>query len=402
MSGSRPMQRRREIEALKYALAICIVFLAYEAVAYTNSYVLNLKGAGMDAEKFQYLASQWTLQPRYEFSISVGFYTQLIGTVFLIFGENEFIAAQTSVLALVLAARKLHLFLTSQGVSSSAWVVLATLLWPSLVPRGGTTLREPLILLATIYLIAEIVAYLDCPRASTGVKVALAVVAMFVVHKATGIMALGILVLAGLRTLFQSRVGVGGKVTFVALAAVLVAVSLAVVSRFSDLKDMQVLVTLLQGDVEGVSAVLEYKYGVDARAAYEAPINLSNPLLFVLTVFRSFLYYMLQPFPTRLSGVFDLYAFAEVLVRTALLVYILRHWRRLGPALRFSFLCYLLISLVWSVGTTNYGTASRHHLTNFWMLIALAAIARTRVPRGQTPLATRLVAPQSSPADFGP
>jgi len=34
---------------------------------------------------------------------------------------------------------------------------------------------------------------------------------------------------------------------------------------------------------------------------------------------------------------------------------------------------YLLMTMVWSLGTTNYGQAIRHHILSNWLLIVLAA-----------------------------
>lgn len=359
-----------------FLLCIFMMFISYELVAYINSYVIDLKGASVDAEKFQTMALEWAQKPEYKFDISVGFYVQLLGTVYLLFGDNEFFASQISVFALLFSALKLHGFLNSQGVRHNALIILVILMWPSLIPRGGTTLREPLIILATIYFVIELTIFFQDQRKRNMIKAVLSGFVLFLLHKATGLMSLAILVASGVYFVWGINASVLKKLAFIFASGTLMSIVLAIILSNSDLREMRVLVSVLGGDVEGMESMLGSKYDIDARARYEAPILFDSPLSFVFSVFRSVFYYMFQPFPTRVQTIFDVYAFLEVVIRGYLFFYIILNWRKMHRSYRFAFISYMIITAVWAVGTTNYGTASRHHLMNFWILVVLYTIIR--------------------------
>ena len=95
---------------------------------------------------------------------------------------------------------------------------------------------------------------------------------------------------------------------------------------------------------------------------------------FAVSLIGSFFHYMFEPFPNKIRSVLDIYGFIEVVLRSVLVLYICLSWKRLVPSQRFMFMAYIAISFVWSTGTTNYGTGSRHHIVGFWIIILLSTI----------------------------
>jgi hypothetical protein len=117
-----------------------------------------------------------------------------------------------------------------------------------------------------------------------------------------------------------------------------------------------------------------------------------------------FLYYMLTPFPWQVRTLLDVYAFGEVILRVVCLIAIFRMWRRGGPVhpqfVTLLMLVYFSMAFLWAAGTTNYGTATRHHMVHQWILLLLGVPAllkaRLSIVRAQLVTAQRSTAPQPS------
>ncbi|MDC0136506.1 hypothetical protein OAI26_07650, partial [Sulfitobacter sp.] len=77
-------------------------------------------------------------------------------------------------------------------------------------------------------------------------------------------------------------------------------------------------------------------------------------------------YYLFAPFPWRISNIFDVVASAEGVLRIIAL-WITLKYTVYKPTFgkQFKTVCVIAFMLVfvWAGGTSNYGTASRHHLT---------------------------------------
>jgi len=102
----------------------------------------------------------------------------------------------------------------------------------------------------------------------------------------------------------------------------------------------------------------------------------------VMTLGSIYLHYLFSPFDGITRWV-DLYAVAESWMRLTLIavvgVGLFRIPRGERKSLLLLLICYLSLTLFWSMGTTNYGQALRHHTMTNWMLFILftAVVSRT-------------------------
>lgn len=118
-----------------------------------------------------------------------------------------------------------------------------------------------------------------------------------------------------------------------------------------------------------------------ARASYSTFIKIRSDadLLFFVPV--ALFQYLFQPFPWRVSTALDWALMLENSLRLFLLykvadaLYFLPHQEKMRVA--FVFAAYLVIETIWAVGTINWGTAVRHHIPAFGLLL-LAAFACPR------------------------
>ena len=113
-----------------------------------------------------------------------------------------------------------------------------------------------------------------------------------------------------------------------------------------------------------------------SRAQY-AGISLDitevNSLLYFLPIFL--LQYLFEPFPWRSLTFVDYVLILENIMRAVFLFFAIRGIFKLPSELKkiifFLFVCFLSTELIWAVGTTNWGTASRHHVPSMAILLLL-------------------------------
>ena len=371
------MNRTRLSFSASTFLVLTTILFFYEIVAILGAYYIDLKGSGVDAAKFHELAIKWAENPKLSVNFGVQAYTQLLGFVYMLFGSSQFIGAQLSIVVILIAAYKMCSFLYSQGVRNMGWVVLIVFLWPSVLLRSATTMREPLLILATTYLVLSFAQYIKTEKQKHIFIAFMSGGLLFLFHKATGLITITILLTAFIYSTLFLRVSLQNQSIFFLSLIFFAASAFLFVQIFSDLREMRVLTGIIEGDVSGINKMLEAKYEkakVFSRASYDAPLSFSSPMHFAVSLIVSFFHYMFEPFPNKIRSVLDIYGFIEVVLRSVLVLYICLSWKRLVPSQRFMFMAYIAISFVWSTGTTNYGTGSRHHIVGFWIIILLSTI----------------------------
>ena len=111
------------------------------------------------------------------------------------------------------------------------------------------------------------------------------------------------------------------------------------------------------------------------RATYVVPFNLSSSYAMVYSGLKIYVYYMFVPFPWQVGSLTGLYAGTESIMRMILIYFSVKQWcnacglqRRL---LGLMFILYFSMTFMWAVGTTNYGTAMRHHMLSWWIIVII-------------------------------
>ena len=87
---------------------------------------------------------------------------------------------------------------------------------------------------------------------------------------------------------------------------------------------------------------------------------------------------MFKPYIYEISSLTTFYAAAESFIRISLILLVLITLiskRRLTNYTLILILVFFTISIMWSLGTFNFGQAVRHHILTNWMLILLTGIS---------------------------
>jgi hypothetical protein len=121
-------------------------------------------------------------------------------------------------------------------------------------------------------------------------------------------------------------------------------------------------------------ALLAYE---DVRTVYSFMLDTSSVLGIVTTVPMVFVQYMFAPFPWQVENVKDICILLESILRFILLFFAVSSWRRSSGEVRscYSFLLIAVLGmeLVWALGTVNWGTAARHHIPSYGVIVLLGA-----------------------------
>jgi hypothetical protein len=125
---------------------------------------------------------------------------------------------------------------------------------------------------------------------------------------------------------------------------------------------------------ESVERFNEIGRSLEANSTYPTLFGTSNP---VIGFFTNFLQYLLEPFPWRIKNFFDVVVFVENSLRFIFLFYIIKYVfikktrSKFNVDLRFLLFCFFVMEGLWSLGTSNWGTAIRHHLPAVGVLLFL-------------------------------
>ncbi|MCX6224415.1 MAG: hypothetical protein NTV01_06630 [Bacteroidia bacterium] len=113
-----------------------------------------------------------------------------------------------------------------------------------------------------------------------------------------------------------------------------------------------------------------------ARAEYGRYFYSERPWTFM----SAFAAYQIMPLPWKFSGIADPVLFVENMFRVLLLLSYLLYRKKLTQFQKDNMdalvLMWFLIELVWSLGTVNWGTASRHHVPAVGLLLIVGLASR--------------------------
>lgn len=352
---------------------ILVGFLLRLVIAVWNGFYGPSPGAEFDAQGFNGFASEVAATGVFD-DFSIGFtpYTNLLGLVYNLTFNHIFIGSLLSCLvwwmsAIVLSKSFILLAVRKQQIKKA---MLIYALLPSSIFLTSVTLREPYqLLFVNIAMYAVLNIYLQ-KAYRHWITLIFAVIAAGILHG--GLLAFEILFFVGALLLVFAR----GRGRNLWLKALLIGV---------------ISVTLLWGGFslfghisysldDGLNvAVLNYQESLlsdDARTNYKEDVAISDtnsPPVFILV---GFVKYLLEPFPWHVSTTSDMIALLENIFRAWL---ILKAWKTLHTAsdqqrkvLFFTFISCLIMEMIWSLGTINWGTSIRHHLPA-WGLLLIAA-----------------------------
>ncbi|MGF1560552.1 MAG: hypothetical protein ACFB3T_00045 [Geminicoccaceae bacterium] len=394
-----PLVLRRIVDP-RHALPLLAIYVAslatHVVVSFYNAYVDTLIGAGQDAVTFHRVASENAGRGLWQPGIGADLYETTLQILYASFGSSLFLGQALTIATTALAF--VYLCLIARHLKIERVFVLFVLFafLPSKILFFSITLRD---VFEMTFLIVGVYYGLRWRQSQNNGHLTLMLASLVFAglwHHAFLAFTMAAALLLVLWPQRWHNAGDGsarrtalGLAVMLALMFVGFGALIGLLSYVTALPGGQTISSLVAGDSERLltkaEAVRRHLSAERPRTDYGADNG----------IVLQFIYYLFKPFPWEIRGLSDLVAGMEAILRFILLAcafhYVLSgrgRWRG-TPGMLLTL--YLGAALFWSLGTSNYGNGSRHHLTHFWLLCLVAApalqghlersIRRSREPR---------------------
>jgi len=314
-------------------------------------------------------------------------YPYFLSFLYKISMESIFIGAIVSSLAWLLSGfvliRTLNFFFLTRA---NFFIVIALFTFlPSSVLNTGVPMRESYLLLftnLTIYSLLKIYLHKDV-RYWLLMSLCICILAIF--HPAYLPFGMAVLVLATFSYALRNKRIVNLRNVFIFSPFFLIFLFFIFNTSFSLFSQYA-----YDLDIDGISgAVSTFRSGSvltspGSRAQYQSSVQEIDGVLGLITFLPVSLFqYLFEPMPWKISSLVDIILLIENLIRGILIFFALKAlFSKSTPMRRVLFILiilYFFMELIWSLGTTNWGTASRHHVPIFGVLLIIG-IAFTNQP----------------------
>jgi hypothetical protein len=369
--------------------AYLIVVLLHIVAAAVYVYLPGILPTRGDTNTFHNYAILRQSMIEGHFSIGSGFYEEYLAQVYSLVGPSFFFGAILSIYAFALSVLVLAKFMEILDLRhGKAMVILIFGALPTSVLYGTVPMREPYQVLFFILACYYMVRFRLDSRTLHLIGGIIFALMMGLLHKGLIVYAPILVVLMLLIRVDNQALRSGRhlRTHFHRLAAVALAIGFLVLmsgaaQKLGSIGGTEVLLSAMSGEdlVEFAEDRRDEEALTKGRTAYGAALNTSSPIQFVYSSAMILFYYMFAPFPWQVRNALDIYAFGEVILRVVCLWAILRMWRRGGPVrpqmVTLLMVVYFSMAFLWAAGTTNYGTATRHHMIHQWILLLLGVPA---------------------------
>lgn len=357
-------------------------------LAFVNDFVGPTPGSSDDALGFHLVAVDVSQNFVVDVFALTYIYPFLLGLLYTITTDSLFLGSALSAFGWLASAFILLriMRILSFKMSYQRWVMLIYALLPTSLMYTSVTLREPFqLLFINLALYAALKIYFHRSNAHWLVLF-LAFVGMGAMHGA--LLAFGTFIIAGTLFLITSRNRKG-----VSFTKVLLITPIAILCLFYGFELFMNLTSYGDRLDDGLGvAVQVYQEGTlsdayDARANYRSEVVVNDGLGGLILSLPYFLFqYLFEPMPWKISSIVDVVALLENILRFWLIwnafkylvgsylnkpMFVAHNYFGYRRFILFIFLSYLLVESLWSLGTSNWGTASRHHLPSLGLLLVM-------------------------------
>jgi len=388
--------------SLRLMLAYWFVTFLHQAVVLTNFFLFETLGSGWDAHTYHALGAGLGQAEIFSLSqrLDATFYENYLGIVYWLFGPSKMLGQELSVLAFAVSCIILIKIVNLLELSRyRVSILIAYGALPSMVLFGSVTLREPyqlLFFMLTVYWGIKMQMKGDVNKYL--LFMIMSAFAMGLFHDA--LLVYAVLLIFLLMTWTLCPVTRFWKITKLRLLAVffpLVLIGAYILNGQS--------IGLGYGHRIGLGGQwLDALFNLDflqmaeefrfnsvrkmGRTTYIVGLDLSSLSTTIYSSCKLYLYYLAAPFPWQIKNVLDVGGMIESFLRMILIYFSVKHWRNAYGAQRrilgLMLILFFSMSFMWAVGTTNYGTAARHHMLSWWILViaglplVMEALSRVR------------------------
>jgi hypothetical protein len=352
----------------KAVRAIWFCLLLHHAVVFLNVYI-------PDASTFHNNARQLAALPEPEWftNISNGaiVYIHSLGIFYRVFGASIFFGEELSVLAFVLSCVVLLKLIDHLDIRRfRVGIVLVFGLLPTVVIHRSVTLRESWEALFFLLLVYWAIRLQKRPDILNFLFLLMSAFCMAILHHGIRRYVIYLVVISVYWGIFGRKKNVRWSRSVRLLFTGLLIACVIILSQ--KMGWFMTLGEALEVGSDMRQTLLAYE---DVRTNFSLMLDTSSVFGIVTTVPMVFVEYMFAPFPWQVENVKDICAFFESTLRFALLFFALFSWRRSSGEVRsccgFLLIVVLGMELMWALGTANWGTAVRHHVPAYGIIVLL-------------------------------
>jgi hypothetical protein len=355
------------------------VVLLYQIVAFTNVFWFRTIGADMDANSFHVMAVEISNLGVFKFDSDANLYKNILGLLYWLTGSSHIIGEQLSILAIAISmiifVKIIDLFQFNEYQTPLIFIYAAQ---PTMVLLGAITLREPLqiFLLITAFYFGLKMRIYETNKILNFSLMVLFSVMMGYLHKALflySVVLIGVLLVWNINK--PKKLFVVSKYRlFILFFAPIILFIFAYIAANSDVSGSELFRQLSSGDL--LKAIAKHRLSTPiGRASYDIIFDISSYPAIAYSSFLAYVHYLFAPFIWQVSSVVDIYACLESIAHLILIYYAIKLWRlekgRKHQLLGMLLVLFFIMSLMWALGSTNYGTAMRHKLLSWWMLVLM-------------------------------
>ena len=348
-----------------YAIWFCLV--VHHVAVFLN---VDIYDAGTFHDHGVNLASLSEPEWPSDFSNCADNYKHFLGFMYS-FSASLFYGKELSVLAFALSCVVLVKLLNLLDLRRfRVRIILLFGLLPSAVIFRSVTLREPWQALFFLLFVYWTVRLWERPSILILLFMLMSASCMALLHQGLARYAIYLVVFSLYWSIFSCKISVrwarSVKLLFAGLLIACVIILSQKIGLFMSLGEA------VKGGAGLRQTLLTY---ADVRTNFSFMLDTSSVLGIVITVPMVFVEYMFAPFPWQVENAKDVWALLESMLRFVLLFFAVSSWRRSSGKVRscygFLLIAVLGMELVWALGTANWGTAVRHHIPGYGIIVLL-------------------------------
>lgn len=374
------MHRRGEPACVSASFGVVVLLL--HALSLVNVFSGPLPGAHWDAETFHDTAVKLVESGAWpQISMGTKFYEYMLTATYKLFGTQLLVGQSLSVLAGAGALMIIDAIAVSLGVGDPrirAGVILVAGLYPTFLYHNALTFREPFELLGLASGVFFVVKTLQAFRWKWVAGAVLSFLFMGLFHHVL----LGICVLLiCLFVLLLYIPKLGNARNHAVLAALIV-----LTTGLGYFAIMHIPITLENNYIKDIrkergiiEAIVRYRDSIESReprTSYDSSIDADTAAGIAGSGAVNYWNYLSRPWVSDLERPSDGVPFASAIGRMALLAgfaWLAFASGAFNRELAFCLGTYLVVTAVWSLGTTNYGQSFRHHALTDWLAVVMFA-----------------------------
>lgn len=349
-----------------FLLMITMVNLRFILI-FINIYIIQLPGSDKDAIRFVRNASNIAhgyIKP--DSFVGSDLFEYYLSLILKFLSNNTIYLHLSSNIFFVFFIYIFILFLNDLNVKNKFILMPLVILnlFPSILMNTVTVLREPYQMYFLMLCLYSMYKYITKEKIFSLFTFILSTVLLGILHNGLVMVIPLIILIASITFLWMKNLTVKSfSLTFFSIFIILVVI---ILMKFGVLTS-QATDSILSG--EGLEYAEGYRLSSpDTRASYTGVLDTSSVITTLMSSISLFIKYMIFPMPWMISSVIDLVSITENLIRLCMITYIVKN--RIGSKIFVSlFILYFLLEMIWSIGTSNWGTASRHHIVSMPILL---------------------------------